>query len=249
MALLDKLTESMQRGKVVEISAYSGMRERMKEMIKEAVIEFKDEIIQELQRMMKEKIGEEGITTLKGERGYTPQRGVDYFTSQELEMIKNEIRPVKGKDYFDGMPGHNGQSPSLEAIQSIIKRNLPKQKDINLNAIASDLARAFEKLPKEKQLDYDALRNTPNIPQKSRKRSGGGGGGDTVNVQDLSASLDGSAKTFTVNVHFKAIMLVGTQFPQIYRPTTDFTTVGTQLTLTNEVGAPQAGQTLLFIYA
>lgn len=195
MALLDRLTESMQRGKVAEISAYSGMRERMKEMVKEAVTEFKDEIIQELQRMMREKMGEEGLTTLKGERGYTPQRGVDYFTSQELEMIKNEIRPIKGKDYFDGLHGKNGQSPSLEAIRSIIKRNLPKQKEINLNAIAADLARALETLQDEKRLDYEALKNKPGI-SVSRKKFGGSGGGGGINELTATGLIDGINTVF-----------------------------------------------------
>ena len=55
----------------------------------------------------------EKIKTLKGEKGdtgYTPQKGKDYFTTQEInalasyvkEVTKDEVRPVKGRDYFDG---------------------------------------------------------------------------------------------------------------------------------------------------
>ena len=55
----------------------------------------------------------EKIKTLKGEKGdtgYTPQKGKDYFTNQEINALaeyvksvtKKEVTPVKGKDYFDG---------------------------------------------------------------------------------------------------------------------------------------------------
>lgn len=43
------------------------------------------------------------VESLKGE---TPEKGKDYFTEEELEqikeIIKSEILPVKGIDYFDG---------------------------------------------------------------------------------------------------------------------------------------------------
>ncbi len=46
----------------------------------------------------------------QGEPGYTPKKGKDYFTKQELTLIEDRIRlmatPVKGKDYFDGKPGY-----------------------------------------------------------------------------------------------------------------------------------------------
>jgi hypothetical protein len=43
-------------------------------------------------------------------------------------------------------------------------------------------------------------------------------------------------------------MLSGTQFPQIYKPVTDFTVLSTtKIELTNEVSAPETGQTLIAI--
>ncbi len=42
-------------------------------------------------------------------QGYTPKKGVDYLTPEEITEIKKEITPVKGVDYHDGEPG----TPSL----------------------------------------------------------------------------------------------------------------------------------------
>lgn len=36
----------------------------------------------------------------QGKTGYTPKKGVDYFTEQEAEAFKEAATPVKGEDYF-----------------------------------------------------------------------------------------------------------------------------------------------------
>lgn len=50
----------------------------------------------------------EAVEAQKGDDGYTPIKGVDYFTDAELEEIKKTIRPIKGVDYSDGKDGENG---------------------------------------------------------------------------------------------------------------------------------------------
>lgn len=52
----------------------------------------------------------------KGDKGDTPVKYVDYFTSNELEQVatflketvKDEVRPIKGIDYHDGIDGNEG---------------------------------------------------------------------------------------------------------------------------------------------
>ncbi len=51
----------------------------------------------------------------KGEDGYTPIKGKDYFTEQEINKIKKEITPIKGKDYYDG------KTPDISHLEKIIK--------------------------------------------------------------------------------------------------------------------------------
>lgn len=52
------------------------------------------------------------LVKVQGFDGYTPKKGVDYFTAQEVEGIVKEIKkqatPVKGVDYKDG---RNGRTP------------------------------------------------------------------------------------------------------------------------------------------
>ena len=40
------------------------------------------------------------IELLKGEPGYTPKKGEDYYTESEVEELKKAITPVKGRHYF-----------------------------------------------------------------------------------------------------------------------------------------------------
>ena len=52
------------------------------------------------------------LDVLKGDDGYTPVKGVDYWTEEELAQIKEEIRPILGKDYLTGDDVHE----LLEAV-------------------------------------------------------------------------------------------------------------------------------------
>ena len=66
------------------------------------------------------------IPALKGNDGYTPQKGIDYFdgekgdpftyddfTPEQLEALRGAdgYTPVKGVDYFDGEKGTDGKTP------------------------------------------------------------------------------------------------------------------------------------------
>jgi len=65
---------------------------------------------------------------------------------------------------------------------------------------------------------------------------------------NLSSQVDGNTKTFTLPTDtVDVIGVFGTQFPINFNPGTDWTFSGRTLTLTGEVSAPQAGQTLYAI--
>lgn len=70
-------------------------------------------------------------------------------------------------------------------------------------------------------------------------------------VDDFSAETNGSKKTFYLSrepLKSDTILVWGTDFPIILRPTTDFTIAGKALTLTSAVPAPSTGATLLVQY-
>lgn len=52
--------------------------------------------------------GDKGDRGFDGKDGKTPEKGVDYFTDDEIRALIKIVTPVKGKDYFDGKDGENG---------------------------------------------------------------------------------------------------------------------------------------------
>lgn len=78
------------------------------------------------------------------------------------------------------------------------------------------------------------------------------GGGDIVQYKDLSASLNGVTKTFTIPNNRKIIQVIGSSTPFVFRPTTDYTGSGTTtLTFTSAITASDSlatGQSLIVLY-
>ena len=169
--------------------------------------------------------------SIKGDPGYTPVAGVDYPNKKQfLEMLA-------------------GIAPKKKDLKEMTEKLVKKYK-LEIPTF-DEIARGIESQPEKKKLDYyKGLKNQPDpLSKDDVNRIAGGimrGGGDRVRVHSLSG--DGSSKTFTVPTHKRALMVVGTDFPIIYKPTTDFTTSGTTLTLTSEVDAPTNGATLEFLY-
>ena len=75
-----------------------------------------------------------------------------------------------------------------------------------------------------------------------------GGGGDIIKSHNLTSETDGSTKVFTIPENRNVIGVFSTQFPGIFDPDKDWTISGRTLTLTDEVGPPQTGQTLWVLY-
>ena len=63
--------------------------------------------------------------------------------------------------------------------------------------------------------------------------------------ENLSSQLDGVTKTFNLPMDtVEVIAVFGSQFPINFNPGTDWTFAGRTLTLTDQVAAPEANQTL-----
>ncbi len=74
------------------------------------------------------------VKLINGRDGYTPVKGKDYFTSEEIKTIINYVldkaTPVKGIDFHDGEDGEDGKDAEVdyEAIIEYVLSALPKQK-------------------------------------------------------------------------------------------------------------------------
>lgn len=120
---------------------------------------------------------------------------------------------------------------------------------------AEEIARAMEKLPTEKKLDYDeGLKNKPGVPIYKDKIGGrmGRGTGNATKYYDLSSLLDGATKTFTIPANLRVIDVRSSNFPFAFRQITDYTFTATTLSFTSEIDETTvlaAGATLYIIYA
>jgi len=134
---------------------------------------------------------------LKGEDGYTPVAGLDYFTPEEATSFKKEITPVKGKDYFDGKDGKNGRDGKDADVAGIEKNisaklvkliptkeeilsQIPKPKDgVNgkdgLNGKDGEnpkIEDVVDEIKKGKLLDISDIRNWQSLKSKSKGSDG-----------------------------------------------------------------------------
>jgi len=90
------------------------------------------------------------------------------------------------------------------------------------------------------------IRDELETVKRTRTRSMGRVKVPMIRAIDLSASVDGSATTFTLPLDTVRVLGVwGTQFPVTFRQDVDWTFAGNTLTLVvAQVGTPQSGQTL-----
>lgn len=138
--------------------------------------------------------------------------------SRLVQQTVSQIKVKDGRDGRDAKPGRDGTDGK-------------DGKDATIN---------------KEDIIAEITKKIPPVSVSSRR---GGGGGSTVRTDDLSSQADGSNKTF--NTTYKigtALILSGTQFPVILRPTVDYTVGSTSITLTAAVGAPESGQSLIFVY-
>ena len=208
-------------------------------LIRTQVERFKDEIKQELQSLLQESIGEEGALALKGERGFTPQRGIDYLKPEEIETIKKEITPIKGQHYFDGLPGKNGTNVSLKDLQYFIGKELKKiPKDMSLEKAHKEIVKILEELRKEIEL----LKNRPQTPVYGKR-----GGGGMSDPRHESFTGDGSTTSFTLarSVAASGTAIIVRYNGQVQDLTTHYTVAGAVVSMTF---TPADGTTISITY-
>lgn len=185
--------------------------------------------------------GERGKDGKDGKDGYTPLAGKDYPTEEQiLKAIHTEIASL--------FEAQEKKIISRDEINQLIGK---LQQKINWKENAQEIARAIESIKTEKEkLDYNALKNTPDIPTSNsidqRVRGIMRGGGDRIRVYELTG--DGVSKTFTVPTHKRALLVISTDFPILLKSTVDFTTSGTTLTMTDAVPTPINGASIAFLY-
>jgi len=212
------------------------------------------------------------LEMLKGDKGDTPQKGVDYFTDKEVSQIVDDmVKQVKrwipkdgakgdtgkagkdgkdGRDGRDGIDGRDGER-GLQGINGA--DGGPDTPEV--------IKQKLESLEDEDKLSIKAIKDLQEELDKIKKMKGtvqyvGGGGVGKHNVvaYDLSASLNGVLKTFSLPAFWKVISVHSSSFPNAFRPTVDYTTdaSASTITFTAEIDASTTlatGQTIIITYS
>ena len=65
--------------------------------------------------------GKAGKNGKDGKDGYTPKRGEDYFTKEEIVTFLKAVTPQKGIHYRDGERGKDGEKPKVSNYVPVVK--------------------------------------------------------------------------------------------------------------------------------
>jgi hypothetical protein len=142
----------------------------------------------------------------KGDDGYTPIKGKDYYTPEEIKEIKKEVTPIKGKDYFDGKDGKDGKDgirglrglPGKDGKDGKSGRDGKDGKDGSPDT-PYEIRDKLSSLKGNERLDAKAIKNLEKqIGLKITSLGGSSGGGSSTEV-DPVYTADKSSIVFSYN--------------------------------------------------
>lgn len=209
----------------------------------------------------------EGIDRIKADLSQTHSQSVDdikgqvdqVFVGEKVaemrKLIEEKIASVRdgidGKDGKDGAKGEKGDKgdPGETGLQGI-----DGSPDTGIR-----IRDKLEKLLGDERLDVSAIKGLEKELDKIKQTFSRGQTvvaiqRGQVTAYDLSASLNGVLKTFSLPTFWKVISVHLSSVPNILRPTVDYTTDAGAMTITftSEIDAASSlntGQTLLVVYA
>lgn len=169
-----------------------------------------EETQEKIEKVMEE-VGE--MKKITPEPGYTPLKGVDYFTTDEIdsiiETIQSKVKDGKDGESIIGLPGKDGYSPVVgidywtkkdqEKILKDILVKIPKSKDgvsPDINEVVTQAVAELKKQP----VEFKDIKGTEKLIE-FLKRGGfhGGGGGLSQVYHDATLSgLGTEASPLTV---------------------------------------------------
>lgn len=209
-----------------------------------------------MERLKGEK-GDKGDKGDRGEPGPAGKNGSEGKPGPKGDKGDQGIPGTKGEPGKNGEPGKPGKNADETAIVEKIENDLPQLGE----RIRDSLEMITEEDDKLKIEAISNLRMELDELKKELRKKGGetvfvgsGNGGRLVKSHDLSPSLNGVTKTFTLPAFWRIISVHSSSFPGILRQTTDWTANAStfSITFTNEIDAATtlaAGQTITIIYS
>ena len=169
---------------------------------------------------------------------------------QELESIIKPLIP-------EPIPGEDGKTPSVTVLRKIIKPLIPSpiKGDDGSPDTGEEIIQKVNEDKSDRLIRKGKVEGMDEIEQMARTADANarslGGSGSFVYAHDLSASLDGVTKTFTLPANARVILAFASSTPGVFRPTIDYTTTASTITFTSEISAAStlaAGQTVIILY-
>ena len=172
------------------------------------------------------------------------------FIRDEVNKLKDGKDGVDGKDADEDKVSIIASERAIEAVKPLIPTTDGIKKEIlNMGKL---LRKALKR--KLKISDIQGLREE--LDKRGKTIYTGSGGaeiGGHVRYSDISASLDGATRTFSLPAFSRVLQVNLSSFPNILRENTDFTVNGStfQITFTSEISlnALSSGQTCVILYA
>ncbi len=261
MPNLEEKLENIER----TFSALTGgvTKDEFEDAFKNAVIPFLEKLTDKVNSLEKtyeallKRIGEEHSGSLSDLKGQVN----DVFVGDQIKRIDSEsktshagmkqmITEVVGKKLNEMDSMYREHREEMEGMKKEVMgttkvkhaemdthiKTLEYGKNINIDKKLKDFREEFKK---DFQQIKDILANIPRGKGMGRVKS------QVVRAVDLTSQVDGIVSTYTLEPDTVRVLMVwSSQFPQILRPTTDFSFAGRTLTLESPVGVIQSGQTL-----
>lgn len=193
--------------------------------------------------------GDKGET---GDDGYTPVKGKDYFTNEEIQSIINYIQSnvqpgeqgIPGTNGKDGRNGINGTSPDVDKLVKTILAKIPKAKDGVSPKIEDVVKQTITAINNNPDQEFVTVKQLTEFLRRGGFRGGAGSGSSTTQAvysDTVAGTIDGVNQTFTVSTN------INTAFSlylanSVYQPVVDFTTSGTTITMVVAPDSSLSGQ-------
>jgi len=239
---LDKL-KGLDMGKAQEMA---GLFQRMEEKIQVLLAQIRDketEVAGQVSDFLSE-----AKSLLEDSRRQSAQE-TKARVDMALEKFKNIPIPQDGED------GVDGKDANPEDVVPLVleKIKLPEYEKFILEGKGEEVVKEINSLPTNDETYKIDASHIKNLPKSNKGNIVFAPPKGSLQVKDLSASLNGTDKTFALPGFEKIVMITSTSFPYTFRPTVDFTVnyATFEITFTSEIDAGstlQAGQTLLVIY-
>jgi len=176
-------------------------------------------------------------------------KSVNEKTKLDLDTITIGFQ-VELSKLKDSIPEKADFTEIYDKIKGVERKIVPP-KEIE----AMEIRDKIESLEGDERLDRKSIKGLDEELKRIEKTASTAKGGVRrvyqPYVDDFSGDTDGLTKIFYLSrepLNANTVLVWGTDFPVILRPTTDFTIAGKKLTLTSAIPAPNIGATLLVRY-